>query len=165
MLTERLRKDPGKPVEFTKFIVLSALLFSIFQLMTAGKLPSTSATLIFAVLSYFVYRYARLQPGWEKVTEFLENLEKQNSQSSRQQKDLPPVVPPLVLPDHSRSSYARISAEKRRQSKLEEERLNSAAVYAEPTDLSAGLSSVGTRQKTIRQKLVRQKTDGREKRR
>lgn len=84
MLTERARKDPGKPVGFWKFLILTSIVFTVIRSMLTGKPPATGGVLPFAFLAYFGYRIARLQPWWPFGEDFMENLRKQAEEARRQ---------------------------------------------------------------------------------
>jgi hypothetical protein len=169
MLTERARKDPGQPVGLIKFIVVASIVISILRSILTGKSLSPDGVLVFAVLAYLGYRVARLQPWWPFGEDYLDNLRKQ-AEAASEQSQHSPNVPPIVLPDHSRSPYSRKVAARKREEKKREEanqssRADESAAYAAPKDLSLETSSVGTRSKTTRVKVGRQKTVGRFKRR
>lgn len=168
MLTERARKDPGQPVGFIKFIVLASIVITILRSILTGRSLSTDGVVVFAVLAYLGYRVARLQPWWPFGEDFLDKLRKQ-AEAASELNEPRPTVPPIVLPDHSRSPYSRKVAERKREEKKRDEKNQAAravesAAYAAPKDLSLESSNVGMRSKTTRVKVERQKTVGRLKR-
>lgn len=161
MLTERARKNPGEPIGFWKFLIVTSIVFTVLRSILTGRSPSTSGILPFAFLAYFGYRIARMQPWWPFGEDAIETPRKQ---------DVPnPIVkrrPIREVGIANRRLPESDSTAGSRQDEANEPRVQMSGYLSESsTTMGSQVSSVGVRQKVERTKTVRSQTTERSKRR
>lgn len=190
MLTERARKNPGEPIGFWKFLIVTSIVFTVLRSMLTGKSASTGGVLPFAFFAYFGYRIARLQPWWPFGEDMVGKPNNQSNNRSNSQSNNQPNNQSLgrvatakkrvaveTNPLANRRPIREVGITNRRlpesdrvaanwKNEDDDQRVQTSGYVSESSSaMGSQVSSVGIRQKVERKKTVRSPTAERSKRR